>query len=126
MYKNFTSSEEFSIEKYNKILNNGNNVSHIIALGMKRGNNKKIPEIEEIASVSCAVQNIMLLAHSVGIVSYWGSGGMTYKPEMKNYFKLKEEDKFIGFLYLGFTDFEIPPGKRVKPMDEKFINWNID
>ncbi len=63
MYKECTSTEEFSNEKYDKILNNGNNVSHIIGLGMKRGNNKKIPEIEEIASVACSVQNIMLLAH---------------------------------------------------------------
>ncbi|HCA41803.1 MAG TPA: nitroreductase [Bacteroidetes bacterium] len=125
MYKEFTSADVFSNEKYDKILNNGNNVSHIIGLGMKRGNNKKIPEIEEIASVACSVQNIMLLAHSAGIVSYWGSGGMTYKPEMKKYFNLNDEDKFLGFLYLGYTDQEPQPGKRVKPMKEKFVNWEF-
>lgn len=125
MYKEFTSADEFSNEKYDKIINNGNNVSHIIGLGMKRGNNKKIPEIEEIASVACSVQNIMLLAHSAGIVSYWGSGGMTYKPEMKKYFNLKNEDKFLGFLYLGYTDQEPQPGKRVKPKDEKFVDWEL-
>ncbi|MBE2256519.1 MAG: nitroreductase [Ignavibacteria bacterium] len=125
MYKEFTSGEEFSNEKYDKIINNGNNVSHIIGLGMKRGNNKKIPEIEEIASVACSVQNIMLLAHSAGIVSYWGSGGMTYKPEMKKYFNLNDEDKFLGFLYLGYTDQEPQPGKRVKPKDEKFVDWEV-
>ena len=37
---------------------------------MKRGDNPKIPEIEEISSVACAIQNICLTATAYGIGSF--------------------------------------------------------
>ena len=93
----------------------------IIAI-LQRGDNPKIPELEEIAATSCAVQNLLLGATALGIASYWGSGGMAYKAPMKTYLNLREEDLVLGVLYLGFTAKELPDGKRKTPLEEK-IDW---
>jgi len=75
--------------------------SCIIALGMKRDPEKRIPEIEEIAAVSCAVQNMYLTATAYGAGCYWSTGGPTFWDEAKDFFDLTPDDKLLGFLYVG-------------------------
>jgi nitroreductase len=91
--------------------------SHIISIGMKRDEKERLPEIEEIEAVACAVQNMYLTAAAYGIGCYWGSGGITYMEKAKSFFGLGEKDKLLGFLYLGIPK-KWPKGKR-KPIEEK-------
>lgn len=122
MYKTFTPQASYIPGNYDKLKTQGDLASHVIAICMKRGANPKIPEIEEIAAVACAVQNIWLAATAQNIAAYWGSGGMTYTPAMQDYLGLREEDKVMGFLYLGYSEEAPRPGRRVKPLDEK-VKW---
>jgi nitroreductase len=119
MYKAHTPAENFKEASYEKVYNNGNMASHMIAIAMRRGDKPNIPEIEEIEATACAVQNMWLTATAYGLAAYWGSGGMTYKPQMKEYFGLGENDKFLGFLFLGYSDEKLE-GKRIKPAEQKF------
>ena len=75
--------------------------SCIIALGMRRDPERRIPELEEIAAVSCAVQNMYLTATCYGVGCYWSTGGPTFWEEAKSYFGLEADDKLLGFLYVG-------------------------
>ena len=75
--------------------------SCIIAIGMRRDPERRIPEIEEIASVSCAVQNMYLTATAYGAGCYWSTGGPTFWDEARDFFGLTPEDKLLGFLYVG-------------------------
>ncbi|MCS6796262.1 MAG: nitroreductase family protein, partial [Raineya sp.] len=93
--------------------------SHIIAIGMKRSD--QVPEIEEIEAVACAVQNMYLTAAAYNIGVYWGSGGITYYPEAKSFFGLGENDKLLGFLYVGHIAKASPDSTR-KPIQEK-VTW---
>ena len=122
LYQQNADPEKFLQSTYDKLLHQGDLASHIIIAIMQRGNNPKIPALEEIAATSCAVQNLLLGATALGIASYWGSGGMAYQPPMKTYLNLREEDLVLGILYLGYTDKETPEGKRKTPLDEK-IDW---
>lgn len=122
LYKNNTPAENFIPGNYDKLKAQGDLASHVIAICMKRGSNPKIPQLEEIVSVSCAVQNMWLGATAKGIAAYWGSGGMTYQPSMKAYLGLGAEDLVLGFFYMGYTDEPVPAGKRIKPLDEK-VKW---
>ncbi|MET7000528.1 nitroreductase family protein [Chitinophaga defluvii] len=123
LYKANTPAENFIPGNFDKLKNQGNLASHIIAICMKRGNNPKIPVIEEVAAVSCAVQNMWLGATAMGIAAYWGSGGMTLHPAMRDYLSLGEEDQVLGLFYLGYTDEPIPAGRRLRPLSEKVL-WN--
>ena len=97
------------------------NVSHIIAINMHRDELHRLPEIEEIAAVSCAVQNMYLSLNTFGIGGYWYTGNVSFSEEMKSYLGLKGEDRCLGFFYLGIVELSIPsiPKKEVEPL----ITW---
>lgn len=111
--------------KYDKILNRAKGSSHLIAIGMKRGSNPKIPRNEEHISAGIAAYNLWLGATTKGIACYWGSGGMTYEPEMAEYLGLDPAaDKVLGFLFLGYSDETPRPGRRLSEISEK-VEWRL-
>lgn len=122
LYKNNTPEAQYIPGNYDKLQHQGDLASHVIAICMKRGDNPKIPETEEIAAVSCAVQNMWLGATDLQLAAYWGSGGMTYTPAMQQYLGLRDQDKVLGFFYLGYADGDAPEGRRIKPLTEK-VKW---
>lgn len=120
LYKK-TSGENFKEDKYNKLLSNPLVASHIISIGMKRTTTKNIPEIEDIEAVACAVQNIYLSVTAYGLGGYWTTGGITYLEEAKSFFGLGEQDKLLGFFYIGHVAVPTPPATRL-PLDQK-VSW---
>ena len=122
LYKANTSAEKFMTANYEKLKHQGDNLSHIILVYTKRGDNPKIPVLEEIAATSCAVQNFLLGATTLNIAVLWGSGGMTHHHAMKNYLGLAAEDIVMGILYLGYTDEPAKEGKRIVSLTEK-VTW---
>ena len=119
LYKE-TSGEKFKEATYQKFKTNPLKASHIIALCMKRDPAKKHPEVEEIAAVACAVQYIYLCVTAYGLGGYWTTGGGTYNEKAKDFFGLGEDDRLLGFFYLGYVAIPSPDGKR-KPVEEKTI-----
>ncbi|MEO6670528.1 MAG: nitroreductase [Ferruginibacter sp.] len=113
--------ENFKDDNYTKLKDTPLLASHVIAIGMKRTTTKRIPEIEDIAAVACAVQNIYLSVTAYGLGGYWTTGGLTYKEEAKTFFGLNEDDKLLGFFYIGHVATPSAPGKR-DPLDEK-VTW---
>ncbi|WP_448699354.1 nitroreductase [Mucilaginibacter sp. AW1-3] len=120
-YRDKTSAEDFMQFNYEKLLHMGDKASHVIICIMQRGPLSKIPVIEEIAATACAMQNILLGATDLGIASYWGTGGMVLKPEMKDFLNLRNEDVILGILYLGYTDNK-SAGERTIALSEK-VKW---
>ncbi|EMR04187.1 nitroreductase family protein [Cesiribacter andamanensis] len=122
LYKELATAEgTFEQGKHQKLLENPAKCSHIISIGMRRDPKGKVPEIEEIEAVACAVQNMWLTASAYGIGCYWGSGGITYKEEALSFFDLQPGDRLLGFLYLGIPKGPWPEGRR-QPVAEK-IRW---
>lgn len=101
--------------------------SHVIAIGMKRSAADKLPEIEEIEAVACAVQNMFLSVTAYGLGCYWTTAGITYFEEAKTHFGLESEDKLLGFLYIGYVEKPVTAISKRKPIGSK-VNWtnNID
>lgn len=96
--------------------------SHLIIAQMKRTPDTKIPFLEEYAAASAAVQNILIGASVAGVAAIWNTGGMTLKPQMKEYLNLEESDEVLGLIYLGYTDDPIHYEKTPKkPFHEKVI-----
>ncbi len=117
LYKELA-GDNFKEITYNKLQQQPLKASHIVAIGMKRSNNKNIPETEDIEAVACAVQNIYLSVTAYGLGGYWTTGGITYKEEAKSFFGLGENDKLLGFFYIGHI--AVPSiGATRKPVEEK-------
>ena len=118
LYKNTNSEDTFENSKYQKLLSNPLQASHIIAIAMKRLESAKIPPIEDEYACACAIQNIYLSATAYGLGGFWSTGGMTYRPEAKPFLGLGEQDKLLGFFYLGVI--AKPSNEFVrKPVQEK-------
>ena len=109
---------EFKKDKFEKLLTLPMVASHIISIGMKRTLTKQIPEIEDVEAVSCAVQNIYLSVAAYGLGGYWTTGGITYFEQAKEHFGLGEQDRLLGFFYIGHIAVPAPSAKRA-PLQEK-------
>ena len=119
LYQQFTPAEKFMQNKMDGIIANGEKSSHFIVCIMKRSN-EKIPVMEEMAAVACAVQNILLGAAALDIATLWSTGGMVLSPAMKNHFKLNGQDEIMGLLFLGKTNERIE-SKRKIALSEKVV-----
>jgi nitroreductase len=120
LYKN-EAGDNFKEITYNKLKQQPLRASHIIAIGMKRTTSKPIPEIEDIEAVACAVQNIYLSVTAYGLGGYWTTGGITYKASAKSFFGLDDQDKLLGFFYIGQVAIPSTSATRL-PMEEK-VKW---
>ena len=110
IYKEY-SGEKFKQQKYEKLLVTPQLCSHVIAIGMKR-HPAEVPEVEEIAAVACAIENIYLTITAYALGGYFSTGGITYMEQAKPFFNLEPADKFIGFFYLGYIKIPSTPSKR--------------
>ena len=63
---------------------------------------KIVPEWEEIAATSMAVQNIWLSCVNRNIGGYWSTPN--YIKYLKDFLNLNDDERFLGFFYLGCYD----------------------
>ena len=122
LYQLLTPKDLYNEGKFKKISSRPFLSSVAIVVSMKRGDNEKIPEIEEVEAVACAIQNMCLTATAYGLGSFWSSPKIIYTPEMNKFLKLKPEDKCLGVLYVGYPSIDWPKGQR-KPI-EYLTEWN--
>lgn len=121
-YKQVTTADgTFREDKYLSLQTKPMESSHIIAIGMKRDEAKRLPEWEELGAVFCAIENMYLTATAYGVGCYLSTGGITNFEEAKSFFGLAAEDKLCGFLHVGIPKGEVPDSRR-KPIEEK-VKW---
>ncbi|NVK03899.1 MAG: nitroreductase [Flavobacteriia bacterium] len=109
--------------RYSKLRARIERSSHVIAIGMKRGVNPKIPAIEEAQAVAAAVQNMWILASAKGLGAYWSTGAIGYDKRLSEALGWDgEEDSAMGFFYVGDYAGEWPEGRRISPYTDK-VRW---
>ena len=79
--------------------------------------------MENICAVSAAVQNMLLLAHSMGLGVYWRTGSFASDPLVKAFFDLEPGSTIVGFIYVGYPDMD-PPTVGRTPYSEKTVWMN--
>ena len=90
----------------------------IIAVAVSPSDNPKVEEIEEIEAVSASVQNMLLTAHSFGLATINRTGDAAYRKRVKEFFGLKGNERLIGFVYIGYSDIQLPEGSRTSFRDK--------
>lgn len=91
----------------------------IIAVGVECA--ETVPEIEEIAAGSAAVQNMLLAAHALGLGAIWRSGWIAFEPEVRDHLGLSERGKVLGFVYLGYPAMD--PPSRPRQNEDYLVTW---
>ena len=123
LYKkhNLTNFNEATFQKYLKRMDQ---VSHAIVIVLNKSNKKNLPEVEEVAAVACAVQNMWLtVSENKEFGGYWGTGKLVYLPDFGQFLKLENEEKCLGVFYVGKLKENpiIGEGNR-KPIQDK-VTW---
>jgi len=92
----------FSETKYKKTIQKCQKSAAVIGISYQRDPNASIPEWEEIAATSMAVQNIWLTCETLGIGTYWSSPA-TFTSD-NTFLNLNEGEQCLGLMYLGYYD----------------------
>jgi nitroreductase len=61
----------------------------------------KIPEIEQVAAVGAAAQNLFLAAHDLGYGVMWKTGAAAYDAAVKATVGLRPDDHIVAIMHLG-------------------------
>lgn len=115
LYKVHTAPGKFKQSKLDSTRNKILSASCVIVISMKT-HPDKLPEWEELASVSCAVQNMWLTAAALHVGAYWSTPGTI--AHLAEFLKLKPEEKCVGLFYMGFHK-EPPREAKRKPIAKK-------
>ena len=119
-YQKHTAVEKFKRAKFEKIQKKATQCDTIIAICMQRDPAESLPEWEEIAAVACSVQNMWLTCTAYEIGCYWSSPKDIIE-HANDFLTLKEGERCLGFLYMGFHNMPEIEGKRA-PIEDK-VEW---
>ena len=121
LYKEVNGSD-YSETAFEKLRSKPLKCSHIIAIGMLRDPDNRVPEVEEICATACAVQNMLLIAAAHRIGAYWSTGGITYYEGTDELFDVEGDVRLMGFIYLGSVREGFWPEGRRETMEDK-VSW---
>ncbi|MEJ5050200.1 nitroreductase [Chryseobacterium culicis] len=97
IYKTVTPEQLFLEKKYNDIGFKINKADAVVSIVVNFSG--MVPEWEEIAATSMAVQNMYLTCTANNIGCYWSSPKIV--EELKNSLTIEENQKCLGLFYMG-------------------------
>lgn len=115
-YLEITPKEQQNELKLAKLISRPLKSSVVIAICMARQKEERIPEIEEIEAVACAIQNLHLSCTAYGLGGFWSSPKLIYSTQMNEFLAIGEKDKCLGLFYIGYPAIEWPSSHR-KPLE---------
>lgn len=120
-YKRKTAADKFLESKYQRFRARAHTASFVVAVCMKRHDQTKISELDEIMAVAASVQNFALVGAAYGIGVFWSTGSIN-DEQVRQFLHLDDQDKCLGFLYVGYPEGEWPKGKRNIWLNK--VEWN--
>lgn len=123
VYQATTPAIEFREDKMKKMGENPLLAPVVIACVMERRGGAKIPEVEEIEAVACALQNLQLSATAAGLGCYWSSPPVLGTREFAGWLQIGAEDRCVGLIYLGWPKSGLNWPRSVRQPVESKTEW---
>jgi nitroreductase len=86
----------------------------VTVIGAPKTHLPKVQELEEHHSIGAAIQNMLLLAHDMGLGAMIRTGKASEYPEIRDHLGVSDNEYIAGFVYLG-----IPDGSEERPMTRR-------
>ncbi|MEL0192694.1 MAG: nitroreductase family protein [Halieaceae bacterium] len=81
----------------------------IVAGLLKPKVHPKVPRVEQVAAVACALHGMLLAAESLGYGGVWRTGTYARDPSVISALGGEPGDEIVGFLYIGTREGESKP-----------------
>jgi nitroreductase len=117
LYREETPVEKFSLVKLEKLEKRLTSVNQLIVIGMARDQSEKIAEVDEVAAVACAIQNMALVATAYGMGTFWSTPSFIRSAAMLEFLGMQPIDQCLGLLYIGYPSGEWPDAGHRKPLE---------
>ncbi len=82
-------------------------------------------EVEEVAAVAAAVQNMLLAAEALGLAAIWRTGDAAYDPAVKAFLGLPDDAHLLAIVYLGYPEYR-PSDEQERPGDATMCTTWLD
>lgn len=123
IYREVTPVPAFRENKLEKLGRNPLLAPMVVVVWMERRGGEKIPEIEEIEAVACAIQNILITASAAGLGASLSSPPLIYTRAFNDWLGIRPEDRCLGLVYLGWPKPGLAWPRSVRqPVADK-ISW---
>ena len=99
-----TKNPDLTSDHLGKMKNKALRAPVIVVVAAKITDHKKVPEVEQLLSAGAAAQNMCLAAHALGYGAIWRTGDMAYDRVVAEGLGLEENEKIVGFIYIGKVD----------------------
>ena len=84
----------------------------VIVVGVDKPVEAKVLELENLSAVSAACQNILLVAHALGLGAKWRTGEWARDTKVKEFLGLTADQHIAGFIYVGYPESASEPVSR--------------
>ena len=121
-YRELYTEKQFSNERYEATKTYAKNAT-LIGIVFTPNKKAKLPEWEELAAISCAVQNMWLSCTTLDLGSYWDSSLATMEYG-KEYVNLEKDEQFLGVFFMGHIKEDVPQVRRKRKPLSKKLSWN--
>jgi nitroreductase len=118
-YVETTPADQYSEEKVRNIMLNPLRSGAVMAICLHRDPKESLPEWEEIAAVSAAVQNMWLTCTELGLGCYWSTPPNI--NHVNDFLELDDNERCIGWFYMGWHEMPALEGKRHEV--DHFATW---
>ena len=79
----------------------------LIAVGVDKPTEEKVREVENVAAVAAACQNLLLAAEAEGLAVKWRTGEWARDGKVKEFLGFSADQHLIAFLYIGYPEFTV-------------------
>ncbi len=83
----------------------------------------KVPEVEQLHTVALALGYVQLVLDELGFASVWRTGDLAYNPQYRPALGLADNEKVVGFLYVGTAEGSKKPLPELHAQD--FVRWQL-
>jgi nitroreductase len=103
---------EFPQEAFDKAHDTPLQAPVVIAVGVDRPSDPRVLEIENIAAVAAAVENLLLAAYAMGLGAKWRTGEWARDGKVKEFLGFEPDQHILSFVYVGYSEFVTQPPAR--------------